>query len=374
MSASQLRHALGTHHRETLALAAALPDGELRIQPHPLLSPLGWHVGHCSFIETLWVQGELLGNWAEVERWRALYQPEMAYKPGRGDRLPNRDNLIEWCQTRHDENVVVLEDPPLSLRGHRLLADHYVHRFLLQHYAQHLETMDYVRAQRDPASRPAAPAGEASGHATGWVTLSPGRYTVGCADTAAYDNEHTPHTVTLEGVHLATTLVSNAEFAQFMADGGYHRREFWDEAGWRWCVRYGIDRPGYWPGADGAAPTGADSAVVGLSHFEAAAYARWAGARLPHEHEWEAAHRHGLLDGVGGAWEWCANPFFPYPGFRPFPYEGYSRPWFDDAHYVLRGASPATRPSVRRPSFRNFYTRDVRHVFAGLRLALDLQG
>lgn len=372
MSGARLIDGLTSHHRETVALAASLPDADLRTQYHPLLSPLGWHVGHCAFIETLWVQGALLGKSRDVDSWQPLYQPEMAYKPGRGERLPQRDALLEWCRERHGENIAVLADPPARLRRHHLLRDHYLHRFLLQHYAQHLETMDYVRAQRDAACLPVSGREPPGGEADRWAVLAAGRYRVGCAAIGAYDNEKTPHHVHLAGARLARRPVSNDEFARFMADGGYDRRELWESAGWRWRENHGVNRPGYWRVTEDEVPAYPRAAVLGLSHYEATAYARWARARLPHEHEWEAAHELELLDGVGTAWEWCANAFYPYPGFRPFPYEGYSRPWFDGEHYVLKGASPATRPSVRRASFRNFYTRDIRHVFSGLRLALDL--
>ena len=121
-------------------------------------------------------------------------------------------------------------------------------------------------------------------------------------------------------------------------------------------------------GLNGPYELAADTAVHGINHYEASACAAWAGARLPHEYQWEAAHRSRQLDDVGRAWEWCANSFHPYNGFSAFPYEGYSTPWFDGTHYSLRGASLHTRPELRRASFRNFYTAEKRHIFAGLRL------
>jgi iron(II)-dependent oxidoreductase len=175
--------------------------------------------------------------------------------------------------------------------------------------------------------------------------------------------------------------VSNAEYLAFMEDGGYRRQALWSDAGWQWRARLSRPQPEHWcrdaagdwlqltPGD--ALPLPADGSLIGSSYFEAEAYATWAGGRLPHEYEWEAAAAQGLLQGVGTVWEWCGNRFHPYPGFRAFPYEGYSVPWFDGGHHVLRGGSSYTQPCLRRATFRNFYTADKRHIFAGCRVAFD---
>ena len=127
---------------------------------------------------------------------------------------------------------------------------------------------------------------------------------------------------------------------------------------------------GHWYGIGNRGPyalTG-DDILHGISRFEAVAFATWAGGRLPHEHQWEVACRLQRLEQTGRAWEWCDNSFYPYAGFKPFPYEEYSTPWFDGQHYSLRGGSLHTRPAIKRPGFRNFYQPQMRHIFAGLRL------
>lgn len=182
-------------------------------------------------------------------------------------------------------------------------------------------------------------------------------------------------------VRLARRPATNAEFLGFMEDGGYRRAELWEPEGWRRRGAEGLAHPGHWREAPdggwyeiagpGERALETDAPVRGLSRYEAHAFAVWAGGRLPHEYEWEAAARAGLLEGVGDAWEWCANPFHPYPGFRAFPYERYSTPWFDGRHYTLRGAGPHTRDAVRRPGFRNFYVPETRYLFAGVRPAYD---
>lgn len=115
----------------------------------------------------------------------------------------------------------------------------------------------------------------------------------------------------------------------------------------------------------------ADDPVSGVNHHEASAFARWAGARLPHEYEWESAARRRLLERSGAVWEWCANVFHPYIGFAAFPYEGYSVPYFDGRHFTLRGGSRLTQAPIRRPTFRNYYTAEKRHICAGIRLVFD---
>lgn len=172
-----------------------------------------------------------------------------------------------------------------------------------------------------------------------------------------------------------------AQFMTFIAAGGYSDRRFFSQNGWRWRKEHKPRHPEYWRGDDrgdwqfigpeGSRPLDALAPVCGICQHEAAAYAAWAIARLPHEYEWKAAARAGLLEGTGEVWEWCANTLHPYLGFRAFPYAGYSTPYFDGKHYTLCCGSQHTRPAVHRPSFRNIYPARERHIFAGLRPAYD---
>jgi ergothioneine biosynthesis protein EgtB len=200
----------------------------------------------------------------------------------------------------------------------------------------------------------------------------------------------------LRPFQLARHPATQAQFAAFMADGGYRRRELWTGAGWAWRAAEGVERPHHWRWD---AP---DHPVAGVSAYEAEAFCRWAGARLPTEFEWEHAARNlvvtaecgnlgglrlgttpvggfpagrsadGALDLFGNVWEWTASAFAPYPGFRAWPYAGYSEAWFDGRHRVLRGGSWATRSFALRRSFRNWYVPETRQIFAGFRCARDL--
>lgn len=353
-----------------------LSDAAMRQQPHPLLSPMLWHVGHVFFVENYWLAERVFEDTRITDPWRTLYFPEECAKGARGAALPDSPELIDWTLQVAAHNDAYWEKA--DSYAHPLLAGGYLNAFLRQHYAQHLETMRLGVAQlalETPAPaqtlRPVAPSRQAISVAACDVTL-------GCAAIEAYDNEQPPVIVPVADFEIADTPVSNAEWAGFMAADGYHRAEFWDDAGWAWREQMDIEHPQHWqPQGDGQwaihglhrAPAMADEPVHGIGWYEARAFARYAHARLPSEREWEAARRADRLRGIGQVWEWCDEAFAPYPGFRAFPYEGYSMPWFDGAHFVVRGASVHTEPDVRRPSFRNFYPPTHRHIFAGFRLA-----
>ena len=154
--------------------------------------------------------------------------------------------------------------------------------------------------------------------------------------------------------------MTNATWLHFCEGGGYVRREWWSDEGWAWKEDYDIT---HHPGAEAGHP---DAPVCHVSWFEAAAFARFSGARLPTEAEWErAADR---LDSVGLVWEWTASPFTAYPGFCAFPYREYSEVFFGERYKVLRGGSCATHPRVASPHFRNWDLPERRQIFAGVRL------
>jgi len=383
----ELLAALATQHTRLNAALVATPEHEWRNQYHGDLSPIGWHYAHCHFIESVWLRERVKGDPPRAAHdWHDLYFPELSPKWRRGGRLPPRDAMLEWgrrCQERHQGWLQ--HDPVIN--AHRLLADDYLTGFLAQHHAMHLETLEQVRwfarlrrpRPADPAVlRPAAPPGAQ------WVTCPGGPQMVGTREITAFDNEQGVHEVELAAFAIRSHPVSNAEYAAFVEDGGYRNPGLWDPAGRGWLEQTGCHAPLGWQRAPdggwqqilpgGSVALDPDAPVVGVSWHEARAFARWAGARLPHEHEWEHAMRQGQLAGTGQVWEWCANTFQPYPGFRPYPYENYSVPWFDGQHYVLRGGSVWTDPLLQRPGMRNFFTPDKRHVFAGLRLARTIDG
>lgn len=366
----------------TLAMFRGIAPDLFRRQLHPLYSPLGWHLGHIAYTEALW----LLGGAATTPALKRAFAVDGLAKNERSG-IPAADDVFDYVAEVRRATLVRLADLGAAI-------DLPLWRFVLQHEAQHAETATFVHAiaQRTDAPDEIAP----DARPLDYATVPGGLAAIGDDSVAALDNERDAHSMELRSFRLARRPVTQAQFAAFMADGGYARRELWSAAGWAWRAAEGVDRPFHWNAAVPAHP------VAGVSAHEAEAFCRWAGARLPTEFEWEHAARglvvtaesgnlggisHGTMppgrfpdgrsaDGIddllGNVWEWTASEFAPYPGFQAWPYEGYSKTWFDGRHRVLRGGSWATRIFALRRSFRNWYVPETRQIFAGFRPARDL--
>ena len=358
-----------------VAMLDGLTPAQQRCQSRPELSPMLWHVGHVLFMETYWLAERVFGDTSVTHAWRDLYVPEIAAKDERSARLPEAPDLRRWASQIAEQNDAYWQHARNV--DHLLLADGYLAAFVRQHYAQHLETMRLVRTQLALAEyTPAPTAIEAESPDTVFETVGAHAVDIGTATIDAYDNEQPVFTAYPETFAIAARCVTNAQWLGFIDAGGYQNADWWDDAGWAWRESAQVEHPQHWHALENGwfipTPESADIAqapVHGIGWYEARAYARYAGARLPRELEWEAARRAGVLSGVGQVWEWCADAFYPYPGFCAFPYDGYSMPWFDGGHFVARGASLHSEIEIRRPGFRNFYPPTHRHIHAGLRLA-----
>ena len=392
---------LAEARERTLALVAPLSDRDLDRVHSPLMSPLVWDLGHIAAFEDLWLCVRGGGLDPLRPELMSVYDASETPRAQRGD-IPylRRDDALEYMVAVRERALDVLATVDLSPGADRLNAGGFVWDLLIQHEHQHNETMLQTLQLAEPGVFvPPRAVSDAAGDdvPSERLNLPAGPFAVGAAgDGFAYDNERPRHVVDLAPFAIDRRPVTNGAYSRFLDDGGYERRELWTAAGWAWREGQGAQRPLYWT-ADGrerrfddVAPLEPGLPVMHVSWFEADAYARWAGGRLPTEAEWENAAstvggERGNLDQldfgpgpagpfVGDCWEWTASELRGYPGFRAFPYPEYSEIFFGAGYRVLRGASWATRPSVARETFRNWDHPQRRQIFAGFRCAYDLEG
>ena len=379
--------ALAQIHDEVQRLVAATDGDDYRKQYHPDLSPLGWHYGHIVYTENLWLRDTLLKQCSLTASDHQLYNPQHLPKQQRGAALLPRDSLLEQGRAQLNDNLSLFNNPPPPLAQHPLMADAYLLKFLLQHHAMHLETMKMVMTQRHIQRHAQQPLpNDCSGglkqaipQRRQAVLFEGQQYRIGGTDNWSFDNELPRHSLPLRAFAIERHPVSNAEYLGFVEAGGYHDERYWSSEGLAWLKATNAVAADGWRYQDGwfqATPEGykglaAKAAVCGLCYHEAQAYARYAEARLPHEYEREVAA--ARLAQSTDTWEWCSNRFHPYPHYRPCPYPEYSQAWFDGQHYVLRGGCRFNDTTAHlRASFRNFHTKCKRHIFAGVRLAYDV--
>jgi gamma-glutamyl hercynylcysteine S-oxide synthase len=349
----------------TLRLVAHLEPADLERQVDPIMSPLVWDLAHIAAYEDLWLVHRFAGE--------PLLRPDLAarYDAFETPRAVRGDIELLDTSGAHDYLREVRERAIRVLDGRE--PDPTIHEMVIRHELQHTETMRQAMAlggllpPGEPSLPPVDP-GEA------WATVPAGRFRMGAGeDGFAYDNERPAHQVDLPAFRIARRPVTNATWMRFVEGGGYVRREWWSDEGWAWKEDYDITHPSNVAAGPPEAP------VCHVSWFEADAFARAHGARLPTEAEWERAATWdqgngalpGVLDAVGCVWEWTASPFAGYPGFVPYPYPEYSEVFFGDRHRVLRGGSWATDSRVATPTFRNWDLPERRQIFAGVRLAAD---
>ncbi|MFI9272262.1 ergothioneine biosynthesis protein EgtB [Kitasatospora sp. NPDC052896] len=431
------REALERARARTLALTDCLDEQELAAQHSRLMSPLVWDLAHIGNQEEIWLVRAAGGQDAIRPDLDPLYD---AFQHPRAERpslalLPS-DPARRYVAVVRERALAVLDAAPLDHdTADPLLANGFVFGMVAQHEQQHNETMLAThQLRRGPAvlhaPQPApAPADAADLPAEAWIPAGP--FSMGTDDEPwALDNERPAHRLDVPGFWLDTVPVSNRAYQAFMSDGGYEDPSWWTTTGWAHRIQANLHAPLFWQRAEDAdaveggwlrrrfgvlEPVPLDEPVMHVSWYEAEAYARWAGRRLPTEAEWEKAARHdpatgrsrrypwgdaaptperanlgqqhlqpapvgsfpagqspyGVRQLIGDVWEWTSSDFTPHPGFTAFPYQEYSEVFFGPDYKVLRGGAFGVDPVACRGTFRNWDYPIRRQIFAGFRTARD---
>ena len=338
-----------------------------------IVNPPLWEIGHVAWFQERWILRHLGGQAALPQGDDKLFDSVSVMHGTRWTlHFPQPTDLLVYLEEVQERVLALLLSDVLDKQALDVV------RLVLFHEYMHCEALNYTRQTLGYAAPPAKcravrpPIGEDIAD----VLFPGGTHLLGAAEDVAFafDNEQWAHAVELRPFRMASRPVSQGEFAAFVDDGGYGRRELWSEAGWSWREAEEIEHPLHWQQMnegwlvrrfDAFEPLKTPDATSHISWFEAEAYCRWAKRRLPTEVEWEHAADHSLTHRFH-VWEWTADSFQPYPGFKPGVYRQYSSPWFGD-HRVLRGGSLATPEAMQWNTLRNFYLPDRRDIFAGFR-------
>jgi iron(II)-dependent oxidoreductase len=421
----------------TTLLTTAIDEADLVKQHSPLMSPLVWDLAHIANQEELWLLREVGGRdplHPEIDPLYDAFEHPRAERPtlpllapgeARGYGHEVRGRVLDLL-----ERAAFREAP--AAFGESLTVNAFAFGQVAQHEVQHDETMlatHQLRVGPPVLAAPPPPPAPADAAALPAEVLVPGGpFTMGTStEPWALDNERPAHEVHVAGFYLDTTPVTNAAYAAFIADGGYDNPRWWTTDGWAHRQRAGLTAPLFWTGMGGRAGTGewtrvvfgreepiiGNEPVLHVCWYEADAYARWAGRRLPTEAEWEKAARHDPATGrsrrypwgdedptpalanlgqrhlrpapagsypagaapsgarqlIGDVWEWTSSDFLPYPGFTAWPYKEYSEVFFGPEYKVLRGGAFGVSPVAIRGTFRNWDYPIRRQIFAGFRTA-----
>ena len=366
-------------------ICSSLETEDYVVQPTVDVSPPKWHLGHTSwFFETFILINALAGYKPFNESYPYVFN---SYYESLGARIirTNRGNLsrptvkdVYAYRSHVDWFMDKLLSQPISeeLRSLIILG--------LNHEQQHQELLStdikYILGHNPlfPAYKEELHSEVQRGDPTKeYISIEEGRHLIGhTGEGFCFDNELGRHEVYLPAFQIATSLVTNKAYLEFILDGGYHRHEFWHAEGLDWVKNNDIKAPLYWHetqgtwhcyDSSGLLPLRPDDLVTHVSYYEAAAYAAWRGLRLPTEFEWEAACNQFNW---GERWEWTGSAYLPYPGFQRAPSAiGEYNGKFMINQMVLRGASKVTPPGHSRPSYRNFFHPHLRWQYTGIRLA-----
>ena len=424
---SYLKEIMTDAHNRTLELVTDLDEEQLIGPKLPIVNPLRWEIGHVAWFHEKFILRDLYGRSPLLPNADAIYDSIAVHHEQRWD-LPllTTQETLDYMENVLADCLSLLPDGPADQ------AQSYLYRFSIYHEDMHAEAYAWSRqtlAYPEPSFADVRrPEDADAGPWPGDAAIPGGIFYLGATKQTpfVFDNEKWTHKVTVKPFHIAKAPVTNAEFMDFVNAGGYQRREFWSDAGWSWREQTNTRRPLYWVAGergewrlrrfDQVEDKPPHQPVIHVNWYEANAYCRWAGRRLPTEVEWEVAAlgepgndnkelalkkrsypwgeqapdmRQANLDGralgcvdvaalpagdsafacrqmLGNVWEWTSTTFAPFPGFSADAYKEYSEPLFYDTK-VLKGGAWATRSRMVTGRYRNFFPPQRRDVMAGFR-------
>lgn len=429
-SGAELANLVTDARQKSLALLEGLSDEQLIGPPISIVNPLLWEIGHLAWFEERWILRHLHNEKPLLNQTDVLYDSMAVRHDTRWDLpLPSKQETLDYMKGVLDRVVKIICDQENPSED-----DLYFYQMVGFHEYMHAEAFTYTRQTLEfPSPLASSEVGIlkieeiGGGPWPGYVQIPGGIYMLGGTPDMpfVFDNEKWAHPVEVDSFQIARAPVTNAEYAEFVDDGGYEVKELWSDEGWSWNQLEQVVHPVYWQKSvdrwqrrnfDQIVFLEPNHPVVNVNWFEAEAYCQWAGRRLPTEVEWELAASaepdpdgtgftsrkrifpwgdipdipnyanlnsrylgcvevgafstgdslFGCRQMIGNVWEWTASTFEPFPGFIPDPYKDFSQPWFG-TRKVLRGGSWATRGEMIRNTWRNFFTPDRRDVFAGFR-------
>jgi gamma-glutamyl hercynylcysteine S-oxide synthase len=384
LAGSALAEALRDARATTLARTLDRSDADWRVPQLSGINPIAWELGHLAWFAEFWVlRGpHVLGDdgFVTAARKATIAGPDAIFDSARLAHdarwriaLPTRAELVERLARQLEACIAAI--PAAGTSDDAAL---YFHRLALFHEDMHGEAFAWLRAALSwPAPEGLALAKWPAGAP---LALAGGALTLGRAADApgfSFDNEQPALACTVAPFAIDAAPVTNAEFLAFVTSGGYDQPALWPGNAGQWRAASKLAHPQRWRRVDDRwqerwfdrwRSLDAEAPVIHVNAWEAEAYCRWAGRRLPSAAEWQFAAREPRFHWGESVWEWTADPFRPYPGFVTGPYADYSRPWFGD-HRELRGGSFASHERLHSPCYRNFFTPDRSDVFAGFRTA-----
>ena len=377
--------------QNTLDLLAEIDESLFFSQAHPDFSPIGWHFGHIAFTEAYWILEQLASLPPSFRQYHRLFAADGLPKKER-ENLPAIALIKEYLEETRNRVLKYLDSAPIERER--------LWRWLIQHEIQHCETITFLwqlhrqRHNQNSLFKFDRLSSSDSNDLTfdEMVRIEAGEFIMGSDAVEAQDNERPAHKIHLNSYWIDRFPVTCKQYRQFMAAGGYQKRQYWSSGGWQWLQENPISQPLYWVDST----DWDDHPVYGVGYYEAEAYAKFSNKRLPTEAEWSKsawgakkcnynrlighttpvnayadASNYGCRDMLGNVWEWTSSWFDGYSGFCSYPYPGYSEVYFDGKHKVLKGGSWATGSYGLRMSFRNWYHPHVRQILAGFRCAKD---